>query len=203
MQRRAAASAVAVLLAAAGLLAGCSDGSDEPSATPTTATSTPLSEFETRGVSVARSDFCARVAPAAVEAALAAEPDSADTWANGERVEITAGVTDIAHEFGCVWTAADGTTARAWVFTPPVTPQEAEELQRAASRAPGCAPLAGAPAFGSRSVAVRCQDGTTAYHGLFGDAWLSCSLESPAAGDSALLERAGSWCVTVAQAASG
>ena len=49
-------------------------------------------------------------------------------------------------------------------------------------------------------VWVRCEDGTTAFHGLFGDAWLSCSLRIRPAGD-ADLDRVGRWCATVAQAA--
>ena len=39
----------------------------------------------------------------------------------------------------------------------------------------------------------------TAYHGLFGDAWLSCSLSARAAVDD-LAERTDRWCATVVQA---
>jgi hypothetical protein len=64
-----------------------------------------------------------------------------------------------------------------------------------------------ASAFGSPSVAVGCRAGrtlTAAYHGLFGDAWLSCSLAVPVGGAARadLVDRAGRWCVAVA-AASG
>ena len=55
-----------------------------------------------------------------------------------------------------------------------------------------------------RSAAVRCADDgavVASYRGLFGDAWLSCSVE-PAGPDDGLVERTGRWCVTVLQAAS-
>lgn len=178
--------------------AGCTGGS-EPTAAPTSAPPTPLASFDTGTLAIARADFCARVAPDAVAAALGGEPEARRTWANGDRATLADGVTDVAHEYGCRWTAADGTTAQGWVFAPPVTPGEAGRLRHAAATAPGCEPVPDAPAFGRRSVAVRCGDGTTAFHGLFGDAWLSCSV-TVGAGDA--VERAGRWCVTVAQAAS-
>jgi hypothetical protein len=41
------------------------------------------------------------------------------------------------------------------------------------------------------------------FRGLFGDAWLACSLTlPPAVTPERLLETAGRWCVAVAQAAS-
>ena len=149
-----------------------------------------------------RASFCARVAPAAVEDALGTEADDDQEWVNGRRAEVADGVPDVAHEFGCRWSAADGTTATGWVFAPPVTPRDARGLARAAAAADGCQAVPGAPAFGSPSVAVRCDDGTTSFHGLFGDAWLSCSL----AGATSVApdpEVAGRWCATVVQAASG
>jgi hypothetical protein len=161
---------------------------------------TPLSEFATDSLTVARADFCSQVAPGAVEDALGGEADSAEKWANGDRVELADGVKDVAHEFGCRWSAADGTTAQGWVFAPPVTPGQAEGLRRAAAKANGCRVVPDAPPFGARSVAVRCDDGTTSFHGLFGDAWLSCSLTGTREMDA--VDRTGRWCVTVAQAAT-
>ena len=87
----------------------------------------------------------------------------------------------------------------------------AEDLRRAATRAEGCEPIADAPRFGSLGVAVRCAGGTggsgvvTAFHGLFGDAWLSCSVETSGAvpvPPAEALDRAGRWCATVLQAAA-
>ncbi|MCB0897180.1 MAG: hypothetical protein H6529_11330 [Nocardioides sp.] len=196
MRRPAAAVLAALVLTAT----GCSGGSDEPAPAPSTPTPTPLSELDARGLDVARTSFCAQVAPAAVEDALGGASDSSDEWVNGDRARLADGVTDVAHEFGCRWVAADGTTATGWVFAPPVTPKRAEELRTAAAKASGCRPVAAAPPYGAHSVAVRCEDGTTAFHGLFGDAWLSCSLRIRPAGD-ADLDRVGRWCATVAQAA--
>ena len=188
--------AVALLVAALLALTACTGGDEEPAADPTpTAQPTPLADFATDSLTVARESFCARVAPAAVEDALGSEPDSADEWVNGDRAAV-GGVTDVVHEYGCRWRAADGTAVSGWVFAPPVTRGRAAGLRRAAAQADGCRPVAGAPAYGSPSVAVRCDDGTTSFHGLFGDAWLSCSAPT---GDLAL---AGRWCVSVAQAAT-
>ncbi len=190
----------AVLLAGLLLLAtACED--DRPEPAPEPATSTPLAEVATGTIAVARVDLCPRIAPAAVEEALGSAPTTSERWANGERARLAPGVTDVAHEFGCRWTAG-GTTARAWVFAPPVTPGRAELLRRAAGRAPGCEPVPDAPRFGSRDVAVRCSEDdreVTAFHGLFGDAWLSCSLETTHAAPD-LLDRTGRWCVAALQA---
>jgi hypothetical protein len=192
---RAAVAVVAVALA----LSACSGGGSEPAARPSTVAPTPLSELATGTLTAARADFCSQVAPTSVEDALGTEPDATDAWANGDRAQLAEGVTDVAHEYGCRWRASDGTTAQGWVFAPPVTPGQAERLRHAATAADGCRAVPDAPPFGSRSVAVRCDDGTTSYHGLFGDAWLSCSLT--ASGPDAL-DRTGRWCVTVAQAAT-
>ena len=115
---------------------------------------------------------------------------------------------DVAHEFGCTWRRTDGSTARAWVFTPPVTAGRARALARTTASTPGCSEVADAPAFGRPSAAVVCRaDGTleASYRGLFGDAWLSCALAAPVspADRADLVDRAGRWCVAVATAASG
>jgi hypothetical protein len=198
MPLRVAVVAMASLLAAAGLTA-C-DSEEEPEKPAPSAASTPLADFATDTVTIARGEFCSRVAPAAVEEALGAAPEDAVSWANGDRASIAPGVRDVAHEYGCTWKAADGTVARAWVFAPPVTAAQANALRRATT-GKGCRPLPHAPAYGAPSVAVRC-GAETAFHGLFGDAWLSCSLESRTGEPDALLDRTGQWCVTVAQAAS-
>jgi hypothetical protein len=198
---RAAVISAALAAGLATGLTGCTG--DAPAAAPTPATATPLGAFATGGITVARGAFCSRVAPAAVEEALRAAPDSTNSWVNGERAALAPGVKDVAHEYGCAWRAADGTAARAWVFAPPITPGQATGLQRAAAREQGCEPVADAPRFGTRTIAVRCGgDGTptTAFHGLFGDAWLSCSLAGAAGPDA--VDRTGRWCVTVVKAAA-
>lgn len=197
--RRPAAALAAAVLALA--LLGCTSDEVDPPDEPQT-TSTPLSDFATDGVSVTRGQFCARVAPGAVTEVLAGDAADSDSWANGDRTKLADGVRDVAHEYGCSWTAADGTVASAWVFAPTVTPSRAATLAEEARRADGCRPMADAPAFGAPSTAVRCGD-EIAFHGLFGDAWLSCSL-APAttSAPDGLLDRTGRWCVAVAQAAS-
>lgn len=187
-----------VLLAVAA--SGCSGDEPEPEAEPT---STPLAALDTGAITVTRGEFCSQVPSTAVEDALGGPSASDAGYDNGETAELAAGVTDVAHEYGCGWSAADGTTARAWVFAPPVTAGQANRLQAAATHAEGCTPLPDAPRFGARSAALRCagDPGVVAsYRGLFGDAWLSCSLGVPA--ESAdLVERAERWCATVVQAA--
>lgn len=195
MARPLLATAAAVLVA--GLLVGCEDDASRTDVAPTTPAATPLAEVATDTVTVARDAFCERVAPAAVESALGAAPDDAATWANGERARLAPRLTDVAHEYGCAWSAGDS-SARAWVFAPPVTAAQAEGLRSERTRARGCAPVPDAPGFGTHDVAVRCED-AVGFHGLFGDAWLSCSLE---ASGTDLLERAEQWCATVLQAAT-
>ena len=112
---------------------------------------------------------------------------------------------DVVHEDGCTFEAEDGTAARAWVFAPPVTAAQAAVLARQASTAEGCRELPDAPAFGRSSVATVCDttddSAVTSFRGLFGDAWLTCSLIVPATApeQEALAERTGRWCAAVAQ----
>jgi hypothetical protein len=113
-------------------------------------------------------------------------------------------VKDVAHEFGCAWTAADGAVARAWVFAPPVTRARAHALRDAELR-PRCTVAKGTQ-FGTPSVATRCrtaEGSEQGYFGLFGDAWLSCTLTLPGADASTdQPERTSHWCAAVLLAAS-
>lgn len=197
--------AAALALATIGLT-GCTGGSDDP-APEATPTSTPLGEVDTTAVSVVRGEFCPRVPPAAVTEALGGEAARSRTWANGDKVRLSPGVRDVVHEYGCSWSLA-GTEVRAWVFAPPVAAAQATALRQEAAAGEGCAADTAAPRFGQPSVAVRCTTGrqaTTTFHGLFGDAWLSCSLRTPVAQGSAedQLDRAGRWCAAVLAATAG
>jgi hypothetical protein len=201
-----AAAAMAATLCLVGLSACRGDGDAAPTPTPSE-TSTSLADLATDTLVVRRDSFCSDVDPDAVQEALGGEPDASSSYGNGEPARLAAGVRDVAHEFGCTWRRADGAVARAWVFTPPVTPGRARALARDARTAAGCSPVRGAPAFGRPSAAVVCRsDGAleASFHGLFGDAWLSCSLAVPAGRvDRAdLVDRTGRWCVAVATAAS-
>ena len=67
-----------------------------------------------------------------------------------------------------------------------------------------CTRIADAASFGRPSVGVVCRTDAglrTSYRGLFGDAWLTCSLEGPLEREAAVA-RTGELCVAVAQAAS-
>ena len=112
-----------------------------------------------------RADFCDRVPPADAQRALGAEVARSTSYGNGEPAALGRGVRDISHEFGCTWTAADGTRARAWVFAPPITLARAGQLTSAATGS-GCRAVPGAPPFGSPTTAVRCRDAGTGAGGL-------------------------------------
>ncbi|CAN5501388.1 hypothetical protein BH09ACT12_BH09ACT12_35780 [soil metagenome] len=201
VRRLVVAGAAAVVIGTLSLT-GCTREEQKPPA-EAEPSSTPLEDFATDEVSVARAEFCARVAPSAVADALGGDAADSGSWANGDRTGLADGVRDVAHEYGCSWTAADGTAARAWVFAPPVTTTEAAQLARQAGRVDGCRTRTSAPAYGAPSTAVSCRAdgrGRTTYQGLFGDAWLTCSLEAPGAAPAP--DRTGRWCVAVAQAAS-
>lgn len=198
LTRRAAAASVVLVLGVA--MAACSEPSDPA---PEAAKPTPLAEFDGTTTQVRRASFCTLV-PDAAAAAAVGKVTATHHYGNGEQVP---GVQDVAHEYGCVFDGADGLVARAWVFVPPVTPAQAAGYAAKALQAPGCTPL-DAGRFGASPVGTLCRTPeavTATYRGLFGDAWLSCSLSAPpAAGipDATLAERAGSWCVQVARTAT-
>lgn len=203
----------ALPVAAAVWLTG-GDEPEEPAATeePASYSSTPLADYDTSDVTIARAGFCDRVQPEAVAEALGADPAGSSDYGNGDQVELVPGEKDVAHEYGCSFEAPDGTEARAWVFAPPVTTARAEDLVAEAKRIPGCAKRHHAGAYGDPTLTLICiyRESTIAsYRGLFGDAWLSCSLKVPEARGAAdrltpkaLLDRTGRWCVAAAEAAS-
>jgi hypothetical protein len=201
-------STIAAVVLAGLLLAltGCTGEEPEEPAAPPTEQETPLPAIDTRKVAVVRGAFCHRVSGSAVEAAVGGEVAATSTYDNGEPVTLADGSRDVAHEFGCEYRAEDRSTARAWVFAPPVTPDRADELVAAADAGKGCRADGSAPAFGQPSVALVCTRGDvveSSYRGLFGDAWLTCTLEVAAGSvdDQELLARTGHWCVATLEAA--
>lgn len=209
------------------MLAGCNDAATPP---PNVATPTPLASYDGAGAAVQRISFCTRIPTSAVAAAVV-KVGSTRHYANGEQAPDTG---DIAHEYGCIFDGETGLTAKAWVFAPPVTPDDAKQLVAEGGKARGCQ-LVDAHKFGSPALGTLCRTPTTntvTYSGLFGDAWLSCSITAPAAKaadegatatptatpttspptddasteealtDQTLTERAGSWCVQVATTAA-
>ena len=62
--------------------------------------------------------FCDGIDDRQVSAALDGDPADSSSWENGDTIDLGNGVEDVAHEFGCRYTAEDGTIAQAWVFAP-------------------------------------------------------------------------------------
>lgn len=209
MVNRAVPALLAAAVATAALVGGglAVTGPEEasvPTATAPTVDSRPLSAVDTTDLLVARGDFCGRVDDSLVSDALGAESESESAYGNGERARIGQG-EDIAHEFGCEWGAA-GVEAQAWVFAPPVSDRQAEALVESARAGPGCTPIPSAAEFGSPSLALACAGEArqqASYRGLFGDAWLTCTLGAAATeARGELLERADRWCAEVVRAAA-
>ena len=200
----ASAVAVTVVMVGGGVVALGRDD-DEPTPAEESFTTTPLSEFDATGLVVARGPFCDAVDDRQVSAVLDGDPADSSSWENGDTIDVGNGVEDVAHEFGCRYTAEDGTIAQAWVFAPPVDGAGAQRLVKAAGKATGCEAGSG-PAFGAPTLALTCtKDGVAraSYRGLFGDAWLVCEVARPAGADWDVVDRAGRWCVGALQAAAG
>lgn len=164
---------------------------------------TDLADFDSSAAVVQRGAFCDLIPDEAVDEALDGAEADLTAYDNGAETDALPG-GDVAHEYGCRF-AADGSEARAWVFAPPVTEKRAQALVKASSTR-GCRAEPDAPAYGEPSVALVCASGDrreVSYRGLFGDAWLTCSLAAPSgAQEGDQVERAGRWCVAAAQAAS-
>ena len=187
------------------LLGACDDdNSSSPKPSPSAAPPTPLQSLKTTALVVRRTAFCPVVSPDAVNAALGGAPKRSTTYDNGDPAWLASDVKDVAHEYGCTWRAPDGAIASAWVFAPPITRRRAADLVRSPLGA-HCVRVPG-PDFGEPSVANRCRtpDGVErAFRGLFGDAWLSCTLSAPGHKEPRdLSTRANRWCAAVATAAA-
>jgi len=171
-------------------------------------TPTSLADLDTRTVAVSRSAFCDQVPGSTLEQVLGGAPTQSDAYDDGDRVRLVRGTDDVSHEYGCLWKSGK-TIARGWVFAPPVTPPRARQLARE-TRATGaredCERLRDAGDYGLRSVVLSCPTtrGTeVSYRGLYGDAWLTCTLSAPRAVDEDDLQaRADRFCTAVAVAAS-
>ena len=188
---------LAVAIVASTLAVGIGVWVSSPATPPATPLAHTLATLDTTTMTLERAPFCDRVTGADVAAALGAAPTAETAWKNGDKVPLGS-TTDVAHEYGCQWSTADHAAA-AWIFAPPVTVAEADTLIDAATKVEGCTPIAGAPAFGSPSVALTC-GGTVSYRGLYGDAWLVCTLGGPAA-VAEVTATAPRWCASVALAA--
>ena len=208
------AGVVTAAVVVGALVLGPGDGSgDGSSATPsgsapTSPATSPapppevaLDDLDTLTTAVRREAFCDAVPADAVEAALGSAPTGSTSYVDGQAAEVTGQVRDIAHEYACGWTASRA-TARAWVFAPPVTRRVATDLVRTVQRDERCEATAGAPAFGRPSLALVCRTPTgrqASFRGLFGDAWLTCTVSGRLERAEAV-ERADRWCAAVLEA---
>ncbi len=192
-----------VVIAALASLTSCTSEGSTPAAKPSD-NGTPLEKFETRRLTLAREPFCDELSAAAIDRALGGPQEGGAAYTDGQRGNVTGTVKDIAHESSCTFFRGK-TVARAWIFSPPITPGRAKDLVTSSEAAEDCS-VVEAPKFGRPSTTTDCVSSgrrQLTFRGLFGDAWLSCSLAVPVAEhDERLLDRAGRWCVEVARAAA-
>jgi hypothetical protein len=180
---------------------GRAPGASMPSAGESAAPA-PSSRVDLSALPIARGDFCELLHPGDVADALGASVSDTRHYRVGDRVLLAPGLTDVSHEYGCTFAAANGAEARVWVFAEPVTRGEARTIVRDARREKGCSERPDAPTFGTPSVGTFCRTSRPAsrsvtLRGLFGDAWLSCRLSTPGV-DTGTVQRADQWCVRVA-----
>ncbi len=201
------ASFAVTALVVGGVVAARTWPTTDPAPAPRPAADPPpttLASYGTAGVRVVRGPFCDRVSPTGIEHALGDVPADHEVWDNGDRVRLPDGSRDRVQEYGCRWTAADGSQAAAWVFVPPVTAAEAREL-RGMRPDEDCSRMDG-QRLGRPSVAWECgtESGTEErYAGRLGDAWLTCTLARAGDRSGELDLRTSEWCVTVVEAARG
>lgn len=127
------------------------------------------------------------------------------TYRSGQRVQMTAGLTDVAHEDSCTF-RNDDAAARVWVFTAPVDTAGAEDLVSDARQSGGCAFPEGTTRYGTPGLTSVCSERrggrstiVATMRGLFGSTWFTCELAD--AGDTNredVLSRADRWCIHVA-----
>lgn len=204
-RRRLGLTAVALMVTGAAVLAGLLTRGDprRPGST-SMPSSAPIESLDLSGLPIERGPFCDALEDDDVEDALAAPVATARQFDSGQRAPLTAGVRDLTHEYGCMFTAATGARARVWVFAAPVTPRLATTIAREVRRERGCAPLTAAPTYGRPSGSTVCPAATApgrevTLRGLFGDAWLSCQLTSASREPAPeTVRRADQWCVRVA-----
>ncbi len=194
------------------LVAACTggEGSGPAEPTPSAAEPTPLGDYEVAGLALARASACPALDDEAVARALGGEVTDSTSYSSGEPATLAVGVRDVAHEAGCVFSGEEGTTARAWTFAPPVSPPRAKAVVRTLAQEEGCTRVQDAPAFGKPGLGRTCSRGRRlvgSYGGLFGDAWVGCSVAVPTSaargpkGRRSLVRRTGEWCVQVLEAA--
>jgi hypothetical protein len=167
-----------------------------------TALPSPTARSDLSALAIRREPFCGRLDERYATAALGGHVGARTSYRPGDRMSLAPDVTDVAHEFGCVFRSGDA-EARAWVFTAPMDAAEASALVEEASAEGGCRVPDDTLRYGMPGVVTVCPlpDGRVQVtgRGLYGDAWLSCQLMVAADPEEAL-PRAENWCLHVATA---
>ena len=201
------AGVVTAVVVGGGVVALGRDDDDEPTPPAQESfTTTPLSEFDTTGLVVARGPFCDAIDDRQVDAVLGSVPDALE-WENGDSIDLTGtGTEDVVHEFGCSY-AVRGRRRRPGLglrasgrrdARRPAAGQGGRQVDRLRRSAPG-------RRSARPTLALTCtKDGVTraSYRGLFGDAWLVCEVELADAAATDIVDVAGRWCVGALQAAA-
>ncbi len=187
------ASALVLPLSA---LAGCSGDEPEPAAP------LPLiADARVASIAVQPEAFCDRIDGRAVKIVVGDDPE-ATHYGNGDRAELAPGLVDVAHEYGCVLTAASGEQARAWVVVPPVAADRADDFR------PGKKCEVEGGGLGDPGYAASCTTKgavTLSLAGLYTDVWFGCSLRVPDGAEEtgpSRQERLETWCAAAVQAAA-
>jgi len=173
----------------------------EPRKEPVVVPDLPLSQVRLDEINATRTPFCGNISDEAVTEAVGGSA-TATEYTNGERTTLEPGLTDVAHEFGCVFSHG-GTQARVWVFAAPVTPYDAQMMVDDAKADEGCSE-AGVLQFGRPGAVLLCTtpaERVLRAVGRIGDAWAHCELSTPATTpDPRLVLRGQHWCVAAAYA---
>ena len=202
-----ALAAILVTVAAAALWPDRAATPDRTaSGTPSRSTPTTSARLDLADLPIRRTLDCSVVDDEKVRLAIAWQVTGREAYRNGDRVEVAPGLTDVAHEDGCIFSGGEA-EARVWVFAAPVGTSTARGLVRDAGRQRGCSSPDITTRFGSPSLVDVCRErsGTSrqrvvaTLRGLFDDAWLSCQVSGPAdASPDDVVSRAEQWCVHVA-----
>lgn len=202
------------------LLAGaCTSSPEPPESSGPSSVGPSDAHLDLSGLPVPRVPFCDVLAEDDVAQALDGPVAGTDHYGNGDEVEVSPGYVDVSHEYGCVFGAADGTSAKVWVFARPVTRGEARSLVRRARRGRDCA-FPESIGFGSPGLTSVCEvPGAdpdvgprvrARLEGLFGDTWVGCEVAEPleAAGTRTgpradVVQRADQWCTEVVTTVAG
>lgn len=219
VRRRLRAGTVGLVTVAV-LVAGCTADPQDAGQAPSPATSgaAGAAHLDLSDLPIPRGDACDLLAQEDLEQALGSPVTTTGHYGNGEEFEVAPGRLDISHEHGCVFEAADGTTARTWIFARPVTRSEARALVRQAHRGRDCA-FPESIRFGTPALTSVCEVTGPAggaatvrarLEGLFGGTWMGCEVSEPlldgatapsAAGTppprADVVQRAEQWCTEV------